>query len=98
MGAPIVGTSDIARHFLRHAGCGLLSFVPATWIRSASCLRRGWIHSGLRMAAGRPLEETDRLLNQVERIIRPTPEVESNSSRTGPELGIFPVTEPKPGH
>src|SRR2546422_1090315 len=46
------------------------------------------------MPAGSSLEETNRVLNHVERIIRATPEVESTSRRTGLQLGIFPVTEP----
>ena len=49
------------------------------------------------MPAGSSLEETNRVLNHVERIIRATPEVESTSRRTGLQLGIFPVTEPNTG-
>src|SRR5439155_22335465 len=46
---------------------------------------------------GSLLQETNRVLNRVERIIRETPEVESTSRRTGLQLGIFPVTEPNTG-
>jgi CzcA family heavy metal efflux pump len=49
------------------------------------------------MPPGTSLQETNRVLNQVERIIRETPEVESTSRRTGLQLGIFPVTEPNTG-
>jgi CzcA family heavy metal efflux pump len=56
--------------------------------------------------AGASLAETDRMLQNVEELLRKTPEVESYSRRTGLELGLF-VTEPnrgdfavklKPGH
>ncbi len=56
--------------------------------------------------AGASLQETDRMLQHVEQLIREVPEVESYSRRTGLELGLF-ITEPnkgdvavklKPGH
>ncbi len=55
---------------------------------------------------GASLEETDRMLHNVEEKLMKTPEIESYSRRTGLELGLF-VTEPnrgdiavklKPGH
>ena len=55
---------------------------------------------------GASLQETDRMLQHVEQLIREVPEVESYSRRTGLELGLF-ITEPnkgdvavklKPGH
>src|SRR5437667_5300419 len=55
---------------------------------------------------GASLQETDRILQHVEEMIRRVPEVESYSRRTGLELGLF-ITEPnkgdvavklKPGH
>jgi len=49
------------------------------------------------MPPGSSLQETNRVLNHVEKIIRQTPEVESTSRRTGLQLGIFPVTEPNTG-
>ncbi len=49
------------------------------------------------MPAGSSLQETNRVLNHVERILRDTPEVESTSRRTGLQLGVFPVTEPNTG-
>ena len=56
--------------------------------------------------AGSSLSETDRMLHNVEDLLRQTPEIESYSRRTGLELGLF-ITEPnrgdfavklKPGH
>jgi CzcA family heavy metal efflux pump len=56
--------------------------------------------------SGASLQETDRMLQHVEELIREVPEVESYSRRTGLELGLF-ITEPntgdlavklKPGH
>src|SRR5947209_2550203 len=49
------------------------------------------------MPPGSSLQETNHVLNHVERLIRETPEVESTSRRTGLQLGIFPVTEPNTG-
>src|SRR5262245_6415042 len=49
------------------------------------------------MPAGSSLQETNRVLNHVERILHDTPEVESTSRRTGLQLGVFPVTEPNTG-
>jgi CzcA family heavy metal efflux pump len=45
---------------------------------------------------GTSLSETDRMLRNVENIIRATPEVESYSRRTGTELGLT-ITEPNSG-
>jgi CzcA family heavy metal efflux pump len=56
--------------------------------------------------AGSSLQETDRMLKQIEELLLKTPEVDSYSRRTGLEMGLF-VTEPntgdfavklKPGH
>src|SRR6266581_9137801 len=49
------------------------------------------------MPPGSSLQETNRVLSHVDRIVRETPEVESTSRRTGLQLGIFPVTEPNTG-
>ena len=43
--------------------------------------------------AGSSLEDTNRALLTVERILRETPEVENTSRRTGLELGLAAVTE-----
>jgi CzcA family heavy metal efflux pump len=45
---------------------------------------------------GTSLEETDRMLREVEKIIIAVPEVEAYSRRTGTQLGFF-ITEPNRG-
>lgn len=45
---------------------------------------------------GTSLEETDRILRQVEKIITATPEVAAYSRRTGTQMGFF-ITEPNTG-
>jgi multidrug efflux pump subunit AcrB len=45
---------------------------------------------------GTSLEETDRLLKQIEKLLSKTPEVESYSRRTGLQLGLS-ITEPNTG-
>ena len=45
---------------------------------------------------GTSLEETDRILREVEKIIRQTPEVATYSRRTGTQMGFF-ITEPNRG-
>ncbi len=45
---------------------------------------------------GTSLEETDRILNVVEKIIDKIPEVEAYSRRTGTQMGFF-ITEPNRG-
>jgi CzcA family heavy metal efflux pump len=45
---------------------------------------------------GTSLEETDRILREVEEIIAVIPEVETYSRRTGTEMGFF-ITEPNSG-
>src|ERR1051325_2550477 len=49
------------------------------------------------MPAGTSLQETDRVLQHVEQILRLTPEVESTSRRTGLQLGLAAVTEANQG-
>lgn len=49
------------------------------------------------MPPGSSLEETNRVIEHVENIIRSTPEVESTSRRTGLQLGLAAVTEPNTG-
>ena len=48
------------------------------------------------MPAGTSLQETDRVLRQVESILRATPEVESYSRRTGARLALA-IAEPNTG-
>ena len=49
-----------------------------------------------KMPAGTSLTETDRVLKQIERFIRDTPEVESYSRRTGARLALA-IAEPNTG-
>ncbi|MFA5046875.1 MAG: efflux RND transporter permease subunit, partial [Paludibacter sp.] len=45
---------------------------------------------------GTSLEETDRMLNEVDQILDKTPEVKTYSRRTGTQMGFF-ITEPNRG-
>jgi len=45
---------------------------------------------------GTSLQETDRILQQIEKLITATPEVASYSRRTGTQMGFF-ITEPNTG-
>src|SRR5262249_31949912 len=49
------------------------------------------------MPPGSSLQETNRVLGRIERILRETLDVESTSRRTGLELGLAAVTEPNTG-
>jgi multidrug efflux pump subunit AcrB len=49
------------------------------------------------MPAGSSLAETNRVVSDVERILRAMPEVESTSRRTGMQLGLATVTEANTG-
>ncbi len=49
------------------------------------------------MPAGSSLQETDRVLQHVERILKSTPEVTTTSRRTGLQMGLAAVTEANTG-
>src|SRR6202030_168818 len=49
------------------------------------------------MPPGSSLQETNRVIDHVEKIVRAVPEVESTSRRTGLQLGWAAVTEPNTG-
>ena len=49
-----------------------------------------------RSPPGTSLEETDRILHEVEKILATIPEIESYSRRTGTQMGFF-ITEPNYG-
>ncbi|MBV8051206.1 MAG: efflux RND transporter permease subunit, partial [Acidobacteriaceae bacterium] len=49
------------------------------------------------MPPGSSLQETDRVISQVEEILRSVPEVQSTSRRTGLQLGLAAVTEANTG-
>ena len=46
---------------------------------------------------GASLDETDRMLRHIERMLKETPEVDGFSRRTGAQLGLAGVTEPNTG-
>jgi CzcA family heavy metal efflux pump len=46
---------------------------------------------------GASLQETDRLLHEVEQLLKATPDIDSYSRRTGMQLGLAGVTEPNTG-
>ena len=48
------------------------------------------------MPAGTSLQETDRVLLQIEKLLRATPDIESYSRRTGAQLGLS-IAEPNTG-
>jgi len=70
---PLVALGVVGR---RHTGSG---FMPAT--------DEGGFILDYRAAPGTSLNETDRLLRQVEGILQDTPEVQTYSRRTGVQLG-----------
>ncbi|HKD78467.1 MAG TPA: efflux RND transporter permease subunit [Candidatus Angelobacter sp.] len=49
------------------------------------------------MLPGSSLQETDRVISHIEKILHETPEVESTSRRTGMQLGLAAVTEANTG-
>jgi CzcA family heavy metal efflux pump len=49
------------------------------------------------MPAGASLDDTNRVISRVERILHATPEVESTARRTGLQLGLAAVTEANQG-
>ncbi len=49
------------------------------------------------MPAGSSLAETNRVVTHIEKILLATPEVESESRRTGLQLGLAQVTEANTG-
>ena len=49
------------------------------------------------MPAGSSLDETNRVITHVEKILKATPEVENTSRRTGLQLGLAQVTEANTG-
>jgi CzcA family heavy metal efflux pump len=49
------------------------------------------------MPAGSSLEETNRVVSHLERILKATPEVENTTRRTGLQLGLAAVTEANTG-
>ncbi len=83
-------------------GCALLvvvSFVSYQFLGSEDLpqMDEGGFIVDYWMPAGSSLQETDRVISHIERILHDTPEVESTSRRTGLELGLSAVTEANRG-
>ena len=70
----LIGGIVLLLHATRHPTC------CRRWTKAASSL--DYI-----MPAGSSLEDTNRVVTHVEKILRATPEVESTSRRTGLQLG-----------
>ncbi|HZU22497.1 MAG TPA: efflux RND transporter permease subunit [Terriglobales bacterium] len=95
------------RRALRHplwvgAGCAVLVVIAYfAYINLGSDLLPAMDEGGFVldyvMPPGSSLEETNRVVSHVEKIIRAVPEVESTSRRTGLQLGLAAVTEPNTG-
>ena len=92
----------LGKWFLLGAGCvGLiaLSFVCYRALGSdmLPAMDEGGFILDYLMPAGSSLEDTNRVLQGVEKILQATPEVESTSRRTGMQLGLATVTEANTG-
>ncbi len=74
------------------AGVVLLAFVPTGFLPHAD--EGGFVLDYL-MPAGTALDETDRTVRSIERILTAAPEVASFSRRTGSELGLFATSASK---
>jgi len=95
------------RRLLQHpwwlaGGCTVLivlSFVSYKFLGSEDLpeMDEGGFIVDYLMPAGSSLQETDRVISDIERILQSTPEVESTSRRTGMELGLSAVTEANRG-
>jgi CzcA family heavy metal efflux pump len=91
------GYGRLLRRLLRQPWLLLLGLVPlliVAWIGYTRVgtgfmpsMDEGGFIIDYRSESGTSLSETDRLLRQVERILRQTPEVETYSRRTGLQLG-----------
>lgn len=94
------------RFFIRRAGLSLLFVVglilmvgfvfPKLETGFLPEMDEGSIVIDYESPPGTSLEETDRMLRQVEKIIVQIPEVETYSRRTGTQMGFF-ITEPNIG-
>lgn len=94
------------RFFIRRTGLSLLfvvGLILAVWFVFPKLetgflpeMDEGSIVLDYESPPGTSLEETDRMLRQVEKIIVQVPEVETYSRRTGTQMGFF-ITEPNRG-
>ncbi len=85
-----------AGRFLPPADRRLLLLLPHTGSDLLPAMDEGGFIVDYIMPAGSSLEETNRVITHVEKILRAVPEVESTSRRTGLQLGLAAVTEAKP--
>jgi CzcA family heavy metal efflux pump len=89
---------SLSRHFLLLGLCGLL--MAGTYLGYKALgsdllpeMDEGGFILDYVMPAGSSLTETNRVLEQVDRILHSIPEVESTSRRTGLQMGLAAVTE-----
>ncbi len=91
----------VRRPYLSYIFIGLLVLITALVIPRLSTgflpeMDEGSIVLDYNSPPGTSLEETDRELKEVEKIITSTPEVDAYSRRTGTQMGFF-ITEPNRG-
>jgi multidrug efflux pump subunit AcrB len=79
-------------------GCGLVILLVPPLLKTGFLpdMDEGSIVLDYNTPPGTSLEETDRILQQVEKIIIKEPDVEAYSRRTGTQMGFF-ITEPNTG-
>jgi len=85
-------TMVVVACLLGAAGIGLLTIVPTGFLPHAD--EGGFVLDYL-MPAGTALDETDRVVRGIERVLTSTPEIASFSRRTGSELGLFATSATK---
>ena len=82
--------------FLILLGASILYVLPRLETGFLPEMDEGSIVLDYKSPPGTSLDETDRMLNEVEKILAGIPEFESYSRRTGAQLGFF-ITEPNDG-
>lgn len=82
--------------FLTFLGISIIYILPKLETGFLPEMDEGSIVLDYKSPPGTSLNETDRMLNEVEKIIVSMPEYESYSRRTGAEMGFF-ITEPNDG-
>ena len=97
LAAPRAGASAVAGGF-----CAILSSCRISATKHSArdllpAMDEGGFVLDYVMPPGSSLQETNRVISHVERIVRAMPEVESTSRRTGLQLGLAAVTEPNTG-
>jgi CzcA family heavy metal efflux pump len=82
--------------FLLLLGTSILYILPRLETGFLPEMDEGSIVLDYKSPPGTSLDETDRMLNEVEKILADIPEFESYSRRTGAQMGFF-ITEPNDG-